>query len=264
MPISTGYITETGNVKANKSLGQHWLKDPVILDKIVDLAELSKKDNVLEIGPGTGNLTLKLIKKCHVIAVEVDPVLSQMLIDLKLEDFEIYNESILKFDFSKLPKEYKIVANIPYYLTSNLIRILADLDNKPAKTILLVQKEIAERLSAGPKDYSVLGLIAQYYFNVYKGPFVRRDLFEPIPKVDSMIVILEPKKNLPLNKSDSQKLFKLIKVAFSSKRKTLQNNLKNVYKNEIPVSLEKLKLNPKIRAQELSLDIWIKLFNLLH
>ncbi len=254
---------EIGKIKTNKSLGQHWLIDQVILDQIVDLAELSKDDHVLEIGPGTGNLTLRLIKKCHVIAVEIDPKLFQMLRDLKLSNLELHNESILKFNFNNLPLNYKIVANIPYYLTSNLIRILANLKNKPTKIILLVQKEIAERLSAKAKNYSVLGVITQYYFDVFKGPFVGREAFSPAPKVDSNLVILEPKNSLPLDDFNSERLFKLIKMGFSSKRKTLFNNLKRGYKEELLINFKLLNINLKARAQELDLETWIKLYNLL-
>ena len=251
--------------KADKSIGQHWLNDDNILDEIVYLADLNSSDHVLEIGPGTGNLTKKLIQKCSVMAVELDQKLYLKLKNLNLINLELINESILKFDFNIMPKQYKIVANIPYYLTSNLIRVLSSLDNKPQLIILLVQNEIATRLTAKPGQYSLLGLTAQFYFDIQEGPFVSRNAFYPIPKVDSKIIILKPKSKLLLADADSQKFFKLIKTGFASKRKTLFNNLRIVYKDQCSklLDLGSIGVDPKMRAQELSLSTWLKIFNYL-
>jgi 16S rRNA (adenine1518-N6/adenine1519-N6)-dimethyltransferase len=254
----------TGNqVAPKKSLGQHWLVDTPSLDTIVEAAELNSQDVVLEIGPGTGNLTKLLAPKVkQVIAVEIDISLLKRLNDLKISNLELISQDILTLDFSKLPEGYKIVANIPYYLTSKLIRLISETSNRPSKAVLLVQKEIAERMSASPGRLSILGLTSQYFWTVQKGELVEAYKFHPAPKVDSQFIILDKKTKLSLDPDNQIKLFKLIRIGFAAKRKTLLNNLSNGFELAKPEVIDRLKsigIEPQIRPQNLGLDDWIKL-----
>src|SRR5437868_3417033 len=147
----------------NKALGQHWLKDEATLEAICEAADLKAADTVLEIGPGLGDLTRQLIKHARsVIAVEVDHKLATDLeTTLKAGNLQVVQSDILKFDLTQMPPDYKVVANIPYYLTSNLIRVLSESTNPPTAMVLLVQKEVAERIAAEPGQMSLLGLSTQ-------------------------------------------------------------------------------------------------------
>ena len=247
-----------------KSLGQNWLVDQDSLLAILECAELNHSNLIVEIGPGTGNLTKLLIQKVNkVIAVEIDQTLVQHLTKLKLENLELINQDIRSFDFNKINSPYKIVANIPYYLTSRLIRLISETSNRADLVVLLVQKEIAERLNATKGKYSILGLSAQIFWDVRLGPIILRDKFEPVPKVDSQVVIL---KNNHLEYSDEiKKLLWLIKIGFRSKRKTLINNLKasNLGIDKIHHFYEINKINLMARPSDLSLSDWSELSKLI-
>ncbi len=258
-------------IEAKKSLGQHWLKDNYILDLIVEEAELSPDQLVLEIGPGTGNLTEKLLTKSdNVTAVELDERLINKLVkrfndQILLGHLRILNEDIRYFDFNNIKESYKIVANIPYYLTSYLIRLLADSSNKPDLVVLLIQKEVAERLSALPGKMSLLSVVAQLNFDIKKGELVPAYLFEPIPKVDSQIVILSKKNKNILDNIDSKELIKFISLGFSMRRKKLVNNLVKIFEKDLLTDvLEKLKINLSTRPQDLSINQWQELFVILY
>lgn len=250
---------------AKKSLGQHWLVSTASLEDIINDAKLEKTDHVLEIGPGTGNLTTRmspLVKQ--ITAVELDDSLIDELNSLNLPNFKLVHQDILRFNLNEVEKGYKIVANIPYYLTSKLIRVLSESNNKPTLVVLLVQKEIAERLAASEGDYSVLGLTAQYFWEVEKMQLVPADRFSPPPKVDSQIVRMIPKTTNKLSEEQEKELFRLIRIGFAAKRKTLVNNLKNGYqmsREDAEDCLGELDLNLLIRPQDLSLDNWIDLNN---
>lgn len=252
-------------MKLRNTLGQHWLFDESSLQAMIDSGNISLDDVVLEIGPGLGSLTEKLLAgvKC-VVAVELDPVLAESLIKRNASgSLEIVQEDILKFDLGRLPKGYKVVANIPYYLTSNLIRKLSESTNPPASAALLVQKEVAERVAAKPGDMSLLSVTAQYFWVVSLGRVVKAELFDPPPKVDSQILLLKRKPELP-NKTDSKKLFRLVRAGFSSRRKTLQNSLSGglrISKQETGELLEKAGIDPKTRPQSLSLPQWHDLYD---
>ncbi|HEY1645107.1 MAG TPA: 16S rRNA (adenine(1518)-N(6)/adenine(1519)-N(6))-dimethyltransferase RsmA, partial [Candidatus Saccharimonadales bacterium] len=207
-----------------KSLGQHWLTDDDALHSIVDMAKVSSDDFVLEIGPGKGALTKLLTKEAkQVLAIELDAKLASYLESLNIANLTVKNEDILNFNLDSL-SEYKLVANIPYYLTGKLIRKISEAKSRPSLAVLLVQKEIADRLSAEPGNLSVLGLTCQYFWQVEKGIMVTKDKFEPSPKVDSQVIRLTPKK-LTLLLAQQSELFRLFKIGFSSKRKTILNNL---------------------------------------
>lgn len=255
-------------IQPRKSLGQHWLNDQYSLNQICDYAELSKNDTVLEVGPGTGNLTTLLLNKAkNVIAVELDENLVSRLEQKRLQNLEIVNQDILQFNFNEVVKDFKIVANIPYYLTGKLIRQISETENRPSLAVLLVQKEIAERMSAKPGDMSVLGIISQFFWEVQKGIIITPDKFDPPPKVDSQVVILKAKKVEELNIDNQQQFFKLIRIGFISKRKTILNNLsaiENVDKNQLRIKLEENGINPDSRPQSFSLEDWHKLYKIIH
>ncbi len=247
--------------KARKSLGQHWLADQGILENITDLADISSKDTILEIGPGTGRLTKLLSAKANkVIAIELDTSLIKKLTALNLSNVQIVNEDILNYDLSELGK-YKLVANIPYYLTGKIIKLISETAYRPELVVLLVQKEIADRLAALPGDMSILGLTCQFYWDALKGPLVTPDKFIPPPKVTSQIIKLTPNA-ITLSDREIKELFKLIKIAFVSKRKTILNNLSSGFRQDKEIVkniLQDAGIDPKRRPQTLNLQEWQEL-----
>jgi len=249
---------------AKKSLGQHWLNDQAALKEIVDTAKITDKDVVLEIGPGTGSLTSHLVKKAkNVIAVELDEQLANKLsAEQNGPNLQIIAGDILRFDLTTLPAGYKVVANIPYYLTSHLIRVLSETPNPPAMAVLLVQKEVAERVAAKPGKMSLLSASAQFYWNVTTGQIVPARLFTPPPKVDSQILIMNRRVE-PLFDVDTKAFFRIIKAGFSNRRKTILNSLAgglDQSKQAVLADLEAASISPKSRPQELSLPDWHKLY----
>jgi 16S rRNA (adenine1518-N6/adenine1519-N6)-dimethyltransferase len=192
--------------KPKKSLGQHWLKDRAILGEIVDFAEVEPNDTVFEIGPGQGYLTSVLLSRAKkVIATEIDADLARKLPgQFPGKDLTVVNTDFLNFNLNDLPAGYKVVANIPYYITAAVVRALLTAANRPASVTLLVQKEVAERLAARPGQMSLLAVSAQFYSDVMLGPVVPAGFFTPPPKIDSQVVRLDlckpnPCKNLAGN-----------------------------------------------------------------
>jgi 16S rRNA (adenine1518-N6/adenine1519-N6)-dimethyltransferase len=252
-------------MKAKKSFGQNWLRDDATLDEIVEAAELSIKDTVLEVGPGLGTLTSKLVKKAgKVVAVEADQDLIPYLLDqaAKVNNLEIVSGDILKFDLTKLPAGYKVVANIPYYLTSNLIRNLLEASNPPTAMVLLVQKEVAERIVAGPGQMSVLSFSVQYYGEATIVRDVSRELFDPVPQVDSAIIKIM-RHTEPVFAADTRLLFRLVKAGFGEKRKMLRNSLSgglHVDQSAVEELLMAAQISSTARAQELSMQQWKDLY----
>lgn len=249
---------------ANKALGQHWLSDTATLENICDFAQVDHKDVVLEIGPGVGTLTGHLSKQAgKVIAVEYDQKFAlELAATYANTNVEVHSEDILQFNLDKLPKHYKVVANIPYYLTSNLLRVLCEAKNPPASMTLLVQKEVAERVAAKPGDMSVLSVSVQFYCEVTLGEVVPAYLFTPPPKVDSQIMRLDYRQT-PLFDVDIDAFFTVVKAGFSERRKKLRSSLSGglgISKDQAETFLKKAGINPDQRAQELSLDDWHKLY----
>jgi 16S rRNA (adenine1518-N6/adenine1519-N6)-dimethyltransferase len=252
----------------NKSLGQHWLKDRATLAQIADHANLNSNDTVLEIGPGLGTLTSELLHYAQkVIAVEFDSDLSRKLpAQFPGKNLEVINADILKFDLSTLPVGYKVVANIPYYITSKIVQMLMTATNKPSITVLLVQKEVAKRLAAKPGNMSILGISAQIYAEVSLGNIVSAELFTPSPKVDSQIIILKTRQTPFLTDVQESDFFRIVKAGFSAKRKMLRSSLSGglkLSKNEIEVILSQANINPEARAETLDLDAWVRLTRVL-
>jgi len=251
-------------VAPKKSLGQHWLKDRDVLMKIAEDAEIQPDDTVLEIGPGLGTLTSELLRRSkNVVAVELDQDLAAKLPgQFPGKALEVVNEDILSFDISRLPENYVVVANVPYYITSKIIRLLLDADNKPRQTVLLIQKEVAERLAAGPGNMSILAISAQIFAEVSLGDVVPAEYFTPPPKVDSQVVILKTRTVALVAPSDEKAFFRVVKAGFSSKRKKLRSSLSaglGVTKPEIEEILGKAGINPDVRAEALSIPEWITL-----
>lgn len=248
-----------------KSLGQHWLNDELSLLNMLVAADVAANDAVLEIGPGLGSLTRLLTARAgEVTAVEFDIILANNLATrIGAHNLRVVHSDILSFDLTTLPPDYKVVANIPYYLTSKLVRVLSESTNQPSVAALLVQKEVAERLAAKPGDLSILGVTAQYYWEISLGPVVAAELFTPPPKVDSQIVVLTRRPQPLFPDVDTKQFFRLVKAGFGARRKTLLNSISAGLHMDKPATTEMLQaagIDPKLRAQNLSLDEWHDLY----
>ncbi len=255
-------------LKNKKSLGQHWLKDRWTLSNIADCANINVGDTVLEIGPGLGTLTSELLRRTdNVVAVEFDSELAAKLPgQFPGKNLRVINEDILKFDLGVLGQNYKVVANVPYYITSKIIQLLMTSDNKPETTVLLVQKEVAERLAAKQGDMSILAISAQVYAEVTLGDVVPADMFTPPPKVDSQVVILKTRTSPIINPDSEGDFFRVVRAGFSAKRKKLRSSLAgglNLSKTEAESILNSVGISPDDRAESLSLDDWKRLTNVI-
>ena len=247
-----------------KELGQHWLKDREILSSIADAAELSDSDTVLEIGPGLGTLTSELLRRAgRVVAVEFDRDLAAKLPgQFPGKKLDVITSDILSFDLSVLPGDYKVVANVPYYITSKIVEKLMTAKNRPSQIVLLVQKEVAERLAAGPGDMSMLSVSAQVYAEVSLGPIVRAEYFTPPPKVDSRVVIMRSRVKPIVDENIERSFFRLVKAGFSARRKKLSSSLAgglSISKQQAIDLLNSVNIDPNLRAQDLSLEQWLAL-----
>lgn len=245
----------------NKSLGQHWLKDRTVLDSIVAFAEVTDDDVVLEIGPGLGTLTSALLRRAKkVVAVELDSNLAHNLPQqFPGKNLEVIQSDILKYDLNQLPAGYKVVANLPYYITSKIVQFLLMAVNPPVSITILVQKEVAERI-AQVDGSSILGLAVENRAQVTLGQVVPASLFTPPPKVDSQVVRLDMRSK-PLVQ-DEKAFMQVVKAGFSEKRKKLRSSLAGglaVSKTQAETWLHQAGLSPDRRAEELSLADWQKL-----
>jgi len=281
-------------------LGQNFLTDKSIVEKIISAANLQPDDFVIEVGPGEGILTEELIKHAgQVIAIELDKNLVAFL-NTKfagVKKLKIINEDVLKINLSELiqdcfnchserseaePKNlirsldklgmtsptYKVIANIPYYITAPIIRLFLEAENPPQEMLLMVQKEVAERIVAKPGQMSILAVSVQYYAEPKNLFPVSRNCFYPVPKVDSAIIKITKNSNLAAKNADeNKKFFRTVRAGFSAKRKTLVNNLAGSFQLEKTVVEEKLKTIPlhgTVRAQELSIEDWKKLAEIIN
>ena len=265
-------------IQPRKRFAQHWLRSDKALNKIVQAAELSESDRLLEIGPGTGILTHRLLPlAASVVAVEIDRDLCQKLVKKigSVENFLLLQGDILSLDletnlaqFPAFQNPNKVVANIPYNITGPILEkllgtIAQPLTNTYDLIVLLLQKEVADRICAKPdsKAYSSLSVKIQYLANCEFICDVPAKAFYPLPKVDSAVIRLRPQLIEP-QANNPQKMENLVKLGFASKRKMLRNNLKGVVdRDRLSELLEKLKVNPQSRAEDLSVREWVALAN---
>ena len=256
--------------RAKKSLGQNFLKSQPALNKMCEAGELTKKDIILEIGPGKGALTEKLLHNSKkVIAIEKDDTLSEFLRGkfgdtIKNKKLEIIRGDIMDFDLKKYGlknEEYKVIANIPYNITGAIIKKFLSENIKPSTMALLVQKEVAERIVARDKKESILSLSVKAYGNPKYEMKVDKKYFSPSPKVDSAIISI---KNISENNFASKKeegiFFELIKSGFAHKRKLFLKNIENVlgkYDVSKDILIKKMRLNENSRAEDINLEKWL-------
>lgn len=255
---------------AKKGLSQNFLVDKEALDKIVEAAELKSDDIVIEVGPGVGTLTMELVQYAgRVIAIELDEKLANQLsvisgqLPEEEKNLKIINIDVLKINLPELldGKDYKVVANIPYAITSKIIRLFLTEKNKPKLMVLLVQKEVAERICAKPGEMSTLSVSVQLYGEPEIVDIVKSNSFFPSPKVDSAILKISNIKEL--EDFDEKAFFRCVNIGFASKRKTLLNNLSAGYHLDKKIVSDIIKskgLSTDIRAQELSVEEWKKLY----
>jgi 16S rRNA (adenine1518-N6/adenine1519-N6)-dimethyltransferase len=251
-----------------KALGQHWLHDELSLEAMCEAADVTKADVVLEIGPGLGTLTSLLVKRAKsVTALEYDDELARQLpTRVHNSNLSVVHADCLTFDYATMPKGYKVVANIPYYLTSNLLRVLCESSNPPGTIVLLVQKEVAERVAARAGDMSILSVTVQYYCEVYLGLEVPAILFTPPPKVDSQILIMHTRKQA-LFSVDTKKYFALVKAGFAQRRKKLRSSISaglGIAKEDAEKMLIAAKIDPNDRPQMLTLEQWYALYKVYY
>ena len=276
-PQNTIEVLQKYNFVFQKKFGQNFLIDTHVLDKIISAAHITKEDMVLEIGPGIGTMTQYLAEAAgKVIAVEIDknliPILSDTLSEY--QNVRIINEDVLKLDLRKLADEenggkaIKVVANLPYYITTPIIMGLFE-NHVPVESItVMVQKEVADRMQTGPgsKDYGALSLAVQYYAEPYIVANVPPNCFMPRPKVGSAVIRLTRHKEPPVEVKDEKLMFDIIRASFNQRRKTLANGLNNsdkitCSKEIITEAIEKLGKGPSVRGEALSLQEFASLSN---
>lgn len=276
-PQKTIEIIQKHEFAFQKKFGQNFLIDTHVLDKIIAAAGVTKEDCVLEIGPGIGTMTQYLAESArHVVAVEIDsnliPILKETLAGY--DNVTIIRDDILKVDINRITEEYnsgrpiKVVANLPYYITTPIIMGLFEgmvpIDN----ITVMVQKEVADRMQVGPgsKDYGALSLAVQYYAEPYIVANVPPNCFMPRPSVGSAVIRLTRHKNPPVDVRDPLLMFRLIRASFNQRRKTLQNGLNNspeipFSKEQIAAAIESLGLGASVRGETLSLERFAALSN---
>ena len=279
-PQATIEVLKKHQFTFQKKFGQNFLIDPHVLDKIISAAEITKEDFVLEIGPGIGTMTQYLAEAArHVIAVEIDKNLIPILSDTlsAYENVTVMNEDILKVDITQLTRTYnegrpiKVVANLPYYITTPIIMGLFE-QHVPIDSItVMVQKEVADRMQTGPgsKDYGALSLAVQYYAEPYIVANVPPNCFMPRPNVGSAVIRLTRHQTPPVTVQDEKLLFRLIRASFNQRRKTLVNGLNNspelsFSKESITNALEAAGLPASVRGETLTLEQFATLADILH
>lgn len=278
-PQKTIEVLQKYNFSFQKKFGQNFLIDPHVLDKIIAAAEITKDDFVLEIGPGIGTLTQYLAEAAReVVAVEIDSTLIPILEDTLsvYDNVSVINEDVLKVDLRKLAEErnggkpIKVVANLPYYITTPIIMSLFE-SHVPLKSLtVMVQKEVALRMQAGPgtKDYGALSLAVQYYASPYLAANVPPNCFMPRPNVGSAVIRLTRFGETPVQVKDEKLLFRLIRASFNQRRKTLQNGLVNSQeldftKEQVAAAITTLGVSPSVRGEALTLEQFAALANAL-
>jgi 16S rRNA (adenine1518-N6/adenine1519-N6)-dimethyltransferase len=270
-PPSVPALMRKYGLHAKKGLGQHFLFDPNILKKIVSAAGLTAQDTVLEIGPGLGSLTAVLADSgARVVAVELDETMVNIL-QTELGHFPnltIVHGDILTTQPASLlpqndgPTEYKVVANLPYYITSAVIRHLLEAEVRPSRLVLTVQREVAQRIVAEPGDLSLLAVSIQFYGRPQLIARIPAGAFLPPPNVDSAVIRIDTFDPLPYAVADHRQFFRVVKAGFSQKRKQLHNALSAglaLPSEQVAAALNQAMIDPRRRAQTLSMDEWTAL-----
>ena len=278
-PQNTIEIIQKYEFMFQKKFGQNFLIDTHVLEKIISAAGITKNDCVLEIGPGIGTMTQYLAENAgHVVAVEIDrnliPILKETLADY--DNVTVINEDILRVDIKALAEEYnggkpiKVVANLPYYITTPIIMGLFESGVPIDNITVMVQKEVADRMKEGPgsKDYGALSLAVQYYAEPEIVANVPPNCFIPRPNVGSAVIRLTRHKEMPVEVKDPALMFKIIRASFNQRRKTLQNGLGNApelpyTKEQIAAAIAEMGLTPTIRGEALSLAQFAQLSDIL-
>ncbi len=279
IPQNTIEVLQKYNFNFQKKFGQNFLIDTTVLDRIISSAEITKEDCVLEIGPGIGTMTQYLAESAReVVAVEIDKALIPILEDTlsAYDNVTVINDDILKVDINKIVEErnngrpIKVVANLPYYITTPIIMGLFE-SRVPLKSItIMVQKEVADRMQVGPgtKDYGALSLAVQYYAKPQIVANVPPNCFIPRPNVGSAVIRLTRYSEPPVQVDDEGKMFALIRASFNQRRKTLVNGLTNaaglqVSKEQVLEALEEMGLSTTVRGETFTLEQFAQLANIL-
>ena len=266
-PLNAAHLLKRHGLRADKSLGQNFLQDPIALEKIATAAEIQPTDSVLEIGPGLGSLTRYLAGSAkEVVAVELDENLLPPLrgVIAPYANIRLIHGDILKFPPAELISQhgYLVVANIPYYITSAIIRHLLENEPKPRRIVLTIQKEVADRICAAPGDMSLLALSVQVYGKPRITARIPAGAFFPAPKVDSAVLCLDVFPEPQVKRELLETFFKLIKAGFSQKRKTLRNSLSSglhIAPAEAADWLTRAGIDPQRRAETVSIPEWQRL-----
>ena len=257
-------LLDEHEILPKKSLGQNFIHDPNTLDKIVSIAELGLEDSVLEIGPGTGAMTTRLAEAARkVIAVELDnrlkPVLDEVL--KPYTNVWVIYQDILTVDIPKLlkPEPYVVVANVPYYITSAILKHLLENEHRPRRLVLTMQQEVAERLIAKPNDMSILSVSVQFFGQPKIAARINSSVFWPRPDVDSAVVSIETYETLPVDVPDVKRFFRIVRAGFGQKRKQLKNSLGSglgLNSEQTTALFEAAGVDSRRRAETLTLDEW--------
>ena len=273
-PSTIREIKEKYGFRLSKSLGQNFLTDKNIIDKIVDAADIGKEDLVIEIGPGIGVLTAEAAERAgRVVAVEIDknliPILKDTLVGYT--NIQVINEDVLKTDLNRIIaesgcKRTVIIGNLPYYITTPIIMGLLEKGIEADSIIVMMQKEVADRIRSAPgsKTYGAISAAVQYYCTVELVASVPKEVFVPAPKVDSAVLKLNVRKDKPVRLDDEKMFFRCIKAGFGQRRKTLANSLQGVGsmdKEEITECLHALGIDEKRRAETLSVEEFAEIAN---
>ncbi|MEF7476466.1 16S rRNA (adenine(1518)-N(6)/adenine(1519)-N(6))-dimethyltransferase RsmA [Pediococcus pentosaceus] len=278
-PTRTRAILEKYGLSAKKSLGQNFLTDPNVLLNIVDAAEVSPEDDVIEVGPGIGSLTEQIAKRAHhVLAFEIDRNLMNVLYETlsPYDNITVVNQDVLKANVNEEVENHldgkrrlKLVANLPYYITTPILKTFMASTLPIDKMVVMMQKEVAERLTAQPgdKEYGSLSVVVQYRMNTQIEFDVSSKVFVPRPKVDSAIVSLTPRADWEVMPEDYKDFFKTVHGCFMHRRKNIWNNMQGLYGKEPEIKakiqnvLDDLGIDPQVRPERLTVLDFIKLHN---
>lgn len=269
----TNFILKKYGLKANKKFGQNFLINEEIINKIIEKADVTQNDVVIEIGPGLGSLTAKLLENAKkVIAIELDSNMVKILNErfCLYNNFELIENDVLKVDLQSIVEKYesvKVVANLPYYITTPIIMKLLEEKLKLKSITVMVQKEVGERFCAEPnsKEYGAITISVNYYTVPKIVINVPKENFEPVPEVDSCVIRLDIRENPPIKLKSEKEFFRLVKAGFSQRRKTINNSLASMgrTKEEIKEALKKLGIDQKLRAENLKMEDFAEISNIL-